>query len=1271
MLSLLLAVVMVVGAAPLSGFVGLELPVWMTAEAATSGIYTYEIADGEATITDCVTSASGAITIPSTLGGYPVTSIDYYAFEGCTSLTSVTIPDSVTSIGDYAFAHCKSLTSVTIGNGVTSIGGYAFKNCTSLTSVTIPNSVTRIGNYAFWNCDSLTSVTIPNSVTRIGNYAFHHCTSLTSITVDANNKYYSSADGVMFNKDKTELIQYPAGKAETSYTIPNSVTSIGIYAFAWCDSLTSVTIPNSVTSIGNFAFYDCTSLTSVTIPDSVTRIGNYAFCNCDSLTSVTIPNSVTRIGNGAFENCDNLTSVTIGNSVTSIGYCAFNYCTSLTSITIPNSVTSIGNSAFSRCDSLTSVTIPNSVTSISESAFSSCKSLTSVTIPNSVTSIGDYAFYGCTSLTSVTIPNSVTSIGDYAFEYFDSLTDVYYGGTQEQWEAISIGSDNQCLTNATIHFNTSGPDDVLKLNHEELTVSNNICPYIYATVSGGYTKDDLVWSSSNEEVATVSEDGTVNPISFGKTVITVATSDGKYYDSCELTVQAGFVITSAEDSVKSIKCGETAQYSIYFYDCDGNRLPVKDVSCSFNQSDSYDILSEVHCDDHIDITVKAKSTGQIIITADSDEPLAYNDFEINIYPANIDYFADSVPVEDAKLGKNFSRSDLVVEGFDYTFNENTDKYTVEMDVYNSAGSFAAVVAYSADGKIVDKAVVSKFKPLPTEWGEFFGILGKGFCQGLTGDLYNYRSVSYYKKTEVKLEVPADGYITISNDINSCPVASAYNICGVVIEIGLAAVDSVIGLTAGEKAKSAEITKTMTEKLIDSVPDGTDFFLDVMSKFGEKFLDKATPEAILSNGKYAFSVVEELCANAGTTVEEIFFEVVWQVLKKDVSSIIKKGTMKKLMEENILTDQLEGQLEVADKFFKAGKYINLLTQVMDSTIYNKNSGMTTIQFKRCGEDGFVCKDTIKVTSDVIDKDVLLHHYIIYDSGKQLDAKQKINLKKDDVVEVHEIALMKDGKKIETKMVANVEIDLPKGWFPATVKVFRAEEDGSYTDMKATVANGKIYFSTDHFSEYVLTGRLEADMVSGVELEDEAIDVAVGSTYNLTETVSPSSALDKSVTWSSSDENIVTVDENGVVTAVALGEAEITVTTADGGFTDSCHVRVYQPVQSIEITCGDIEVKKGKTAEVTWLLKTANATDYECVWSSSDESVATVDERGVVTGVKKGEATVTLTVINRDGSTVSDSVNVTVKGSFLDTLLSILLTPVKLIVGLFKLIIGLFV
>ena len=179
----------------------------------------------------------------------------------------------------------SSIKSVIINDGVISIGREAFDYCTSLTSVTIPNSVTSIGDNAFTSCTSLTSVTIPNSVTSIGGNAFFGCTSLTSINVDSNNPNYSSVDGVLFNKDKTTLIQCPCRK-QGAYTIPNSLTSIGNQAFADCKSLTSVTIGNSVTSIGNQAFRGCSSLTSVTIGNSVTSIGDYAFYGCDKLVDV-------------------------------------------------------------------------------------------------------------------------------------------------------------------------------------------------------------------------------------------------------------------------------------------------------------------------------------------------------------------------------------------------------------------------------------------------------------------------------------------------------------------------------------------------------------------------------------------------------------------------------------------------------------------------------------------------------------------------------------------------------------------------------------------------------------------------------------------------------------------------------------------------------------------------------------------------------------------------------------------------------------------------
>lgn len=293
----------------------------------------------------------------------------------------------------------------------------------------VTRTVTQIGDDAFNECIRLTSVDIPNSVTTIGDYAFAYSSKkLKNVNIG----------------NSVTTIGYAAFYGCTSLTgidIPNSVTTIGCAAFEGCTSLASVNISSSVTTIESRTFEGCTSLTSVEIPNSVTTIGSSTFHGCTSLASIELPNTVTTIGDHAFQDCKGLMSVEIPNSVTTIEHYAFYGCTSLASIEIPNSVTTIGSSAFHGCTSLVSIDFPNTVTTIERSTFNGCTSLMGFDFPNSVAVIGDYAFQDCKGFTSIVIPNSVTTIGERAFSGCSNIRELVFEDNEEElildWMAFS------------------------------------------------------------------------------------------------------------------------------------------------------------------------------------------------------------------------------------------------------------------------------------------------------------------------------------------------------------------------------------------------------------------------------------------------------------------------------------------------------------------------------------------------------------------------------------------------------------------------------------------------------------------------------------------------------------------------------------------------------------------------------------------------------------------------------------------------------------------
>ena len=571
LLSIILVVSMVIFAFPLTA---------ISSFAVTSGDFEYEVISEEDKTCAIIgyTGTAADLEIPQEIDGYSVTKIGDYAFEDCTSLLSVTVPAGITVIGDGAFWDCTSLANINVSadnTAYTSVDGVLFsKDMTDLlqypignarTEYAIPDGVINVSNYLFWGCTTLKNLTIPGSVATIGIDALWRCLSLENINVSADNKVYSSVDGVLFNKDKTELLQYPIGNPRTAYSIPNGVTSIAGYSFPECASIESITFPDSVTSIGETAFAACSSLKSVELGSGVKTIGDYAFAWCGALTDVKIPYGVTTIGESAFDSCTSFENITFPDSVTSIGQnviwgtayykdeanwendvlyvdnhlitskstingdyvikdgtktianSAFSNCESLESITIPNSVEYIGQFGFYKCSSLKNVTIPDSVLSIDYRAFGSCASLENVVIGAGVTYIEEGAFRSCKSLknievsednssftsvdgvlfnkdktellkyptgssnTTYTIPDSVTTIGYRAFDYSASLEsivigagvthigenafknctalkDIYYTGTQEQWNEIVIETEDT-FENVNIHYNYRNDND--------------------------------------------------------------------------------------------------------------------------------------------------------------------------------------------------------------------------------------------------------------------------------------------------------------------------------------------------------------------------------------------------------------------------------------------------------------------------------------------------------------------------------------------------------------------------------------------------------------------------------------------------------------------------------------------------------------------------------------------------------------------------------------------------------------------------------------------
>ena len=1162
--------------------------------AATYGKLTYEVKnDGTIEITNCDRSASGALTIPSTIDGKKVmsignyafdrcksltnitipnsvtsigicafyecdsltsitipngvTSIEYSAFYGCSSLTNITIPEGVTSIGSEAFYNCSSLTSITIPNGVTSIGDYAFEGCSSLTSITIPegvtsigdfvfrecfsltsitipDSVTSIGEWAFLGCSSLTNITIPNSVTSIGDRAFYNCSSLTSINVSENNKNYCSVDGVLFNKDKTELIQYPRKKEGTNYKIPNSVTSIGYNAFYGCSSLTSITIPNGVTSIGDYAFYECDSLTSITIPNgvtsieysafygcssltnitilgSVTSIGDYAFFSCSSLTSITIPEGVTSIGDGAFYECDSLTSITIPNGVTSIGNKAFRECSSLTSITIPEEVTSIGNEAFRDCSSLTSINvsetnknyssvdgvlfnkdkteliqypikkegtsykIPNSVTSIGDRAFYNCGSLTSITIPEGVTGIGTGAFYECDSLTSITIPNGVTSIGDFAFKECFRLKKVLCLGN-----ASKLGSDafKGCSSNLKIY------------------AKNKLTGY-----------DANGWENYSDKMVRYEETLKDKSVTFTRKSQT---------QNVELS-------NDILKSLASIKSYEIEDKSIASVDNSGKVTPLKNGSTNVKAVVQYFDGTEVNLTEEIVVDFKAEriSLDKTNITLNNNKPVKLNE--------------KVLPEETNNKKVTWSSSNEKVA----TVDEN--------------GNVTAVVSENP--------------------------VGQGTCK-ITATTADGTNLSASCDVTVDIKAESIGFSLKSYTITNLGQTPSFtpkilpentankNVTWKSSDTSIATVSSTTGAIKAVSNGTCKITATTKDGT--NLSASVDIIVDI--KANSVALDKTSMQITSQNS------INKLVATVTPT--QASQKVSWSSSNGNIAKVDSKGRVTPVGNGTckIIATTTDGTNRTAscdvtvDVKFVTGISFDFnsytITNVNQTPVFNPNI----------------------TPSDAEDKSVR-------------------------------------WSSSNTKVATVSSSGVIKAAGNGTCKITATTTDG--TNLSAS---------------FNITVNIKATKIT---LDKTKIELTTGKeTEKITSSIEPSIA-NKAVKYTSSNTSIATVSSDGVVTAVGSGTCKITAAPTDGSkVTASCDVTVDIKTTGMKLDKTNYTFNKAETIKINPVITPSKASK-KLTWTSSNTKVAIVSSDGKVTPVGKGTCKITATTT--DGTNLSSSCNIT--------------------------------
>lgn len=663
-------------------------------------------------------------------------------FANNESIEQISIPDTVTLIGDQAFLNCTSLSDVQLSQNLITVGQEAFMGCTSITKIKIPDSVTTIKGAAFLACSDLSDVTLSRNLISLGGYAFGDCDSLESIEIpksvkDTTSEYYGqyiydyqwgvfiacdNLKNITFEKGTTQIVygMFANNESIEKIEIPETVTTIGSDAFYKCTSLTEINIPDTVLTVGSYAFggckklekvhlpknikniekgtfKDCSVLKDITIPDTVMKIGDVAFSGCTALPQITLPASVQTIGDKAFSHCEALADVKLSEGLTSIGSYAFEYNIALPKVTLPNTLESLGERAFQYCDVLADVDLGAGLKVIPEYCFYEDPALQKVILPYQFTTVNASAFANCTKLTDITFNRNVSSVDASALSYKDKTTIHGVKGTY----AETFASDNGFKFEAL-----NAPATGITLSKEKIEIAKDKSIRLTASLTPVDTSDELTWTSSNEEVATV-EDGVVKAVGLGEAEIVAMA--GSVTKSCPVKVYQGVNNITLDVTSHTMTIGDFLQLTATIYPKDAE---YKDVIWSSNNEDVAVVDQKG--------LVQAKAYGKVKITATSKDGGLEAVCNVTVEPVAVTEVSLNAKAVTLKVGETYQLKETILpeNATDKTVtwtSSNTKAATVSGGAVTAVGTGSAVIIVKTNsGAKTASCTVTVQGSLPSE-----------------------------------------------------------------------------------------------------------------------------------------------------------------------------------------------------------------------------------------------------------------------------------------------------------------------------------------------------------------------------------------------------------------------------------------------------------------------------------------------------------------------------------------------------------------------------